>query len=241
MSTPEPPQSVERRREARERALALLYEAEAKGVAPAELLASLPVAPDPFAVELVTGVGDTMDQLDKHIGAVAKGWTVARMPAIDRALLRVGCYELLHSPDTPTGSRHQRGGRARGPIFDRRLRPIRERRAVEARNGPAPRLTTPGSGLSGARADLVREGFQIQRTRIRAGCPGRQGKIAPSVTVAIGFRLHVLSLSSSNGSSTEGGATGSGALERPLDRHARGATAHDKDRDQASSDHADRR
>ncbi len=102
MSTPEPPQSVERRREARERALALLYEAEAKGVAPAELVASLPVAPDPFAVELVTGVGDTMDQLDKHIGAVAKGWTVARMPAIDRALLRVGCYELLQSPDTPT-------------------------------------------------------------------------------------------------------------------------------------------
>ena len=102
MSTPEPPLSVERRREARERALALLYEAEAKGVAPAELLASLPVPPDPFAVELVTGVGDTVEQLDKHIGAVAKGWTVTRMPAIDRALLRVGCYELLHSPDTPT-------------------------------------------------------------------------------------------------------------------------------------------
>ncbi len=102
MSTPEPPQSVERRREARERALGLLYEAETKGVAPAELLASLPVAPDPFAVELVTGVGDTMEQLDDYIGDVAKGWTVARMPAIDRALLRIGCYELLHSPDTPT-------------------------------------------------------------------------------------------------------------------------------------------
>jgi transcription antitermination protein NusB len=101
VSTPEPAQSVERRREARERALALLYEAEAKGIAPADLLASLPVAPDPFAVELVLGVGDTMEQLDKHIGAVAKGWTVARMPAIDRALLRVGCYELLHSLDTP--------------------------------------------------------------------------------------------------------------------------------------------
>jgi transcription antitermination protein NusB len=102
VSTPEPPLSVERRREARERALALLYEAEAKGLGPAELLASLPVPPDPFAVELVTGVGDTVEQLDKHIGAVAKGWTVTRMPAIDRALLRVGCYELLHSPDTPT-------------------------------------------------------------------------------------------------------------------------------------------
>jgi N utilization substance protein B len=102
VSASEPPLSVERRREARERALALLYEAEAKGIAPDDLLAGLPVAPDPFAVELVTGVGDTVEELDKHIGAVAKGWTVARMPAIDRALLRVGCYELLHSPDTPT-------------------------------------------------------------------------------------------------------------------------------------------
>ena len=95
---PEAPQSIERRREASERALSLLYEAEAKGVAPRELLASLPVAPDPFAAELVTGVGDTMEQLDKRIGAVAKGWTNRRMPAIDRALLRVGYYELLYSP-----------------------------------------------------------------------------------------------------------------------------------------------
>jgi transcription antitermination protein NusB len=50
----------------------------------------------------VRGVGDTMATLDEHIGAVSRGWTVARMPAIDRALLRVGCYELLYEPDTPT-------------------------------------------------------------------------------------------------------------------------------------------
>ena len=98
----DPAISVERRREARERALALLYEAEAKNVPPSEILAALPVAPDPFAVELVKGVGDTTATLDEHIGAVTRGWTVARMPAIDRALLRVGCYELLYEPDTPT-------------------------------------------------------------------------------------------------------------------------------------------
>lgn len=98
----DPAISVERRREARERALALLYEAEAKAVAPSEILAALPVAPDPFATELVKGVGDTTPVLDEHIGAVSRGWTVARMPAIDRALLRVGCYELLYEPDTPT-------------------------------------------------------------------------------------------------------------------------------------------
>jgi len=98
----DPAISVERRREARERALALLYEAEVKGVEPAEILAALPVAPDPFAADLVRGVGDTVADLDVRIGAVSRGWTVARMPALDRALLRVGCYELLYEPDTPT-------------------------------------------------------------------------------------------------------------------------------------------
>ena len=98
----DPALSVERRREARERALALLYEAETKDVSPGEVLAALPVAPDPFAADLVRGVGDASAELDARIGAVSKGWTVARMPAIDRALLRVGLYELLYEPDTPT-------------------------------------------------------------------------------------------------------------------------------------------
>jgi N utilization substance protein B len=98
----DPAISVERRREARERALALLYEAESKGISPRDVVAALPVPPDPFAADLVQGVGDTESQLDERIGAVARGWTVARMPAIDRALLRVGCYELLHEPGTPT-------------------------------------------------------------------------------------------------------------------------------------------
>jgi len=98
----DPAISVERRREARERALALLYEAEVKGVEPAEIVTALPVAPDPFAADLVRGVGDTVADLDERIGAVSRGWTVARMPALDRALLRVGCYELLHEPETPT-------------------------------------------------------------------------------------------------------------------------------------------
>lgn len=98
----DPAISVERRREARERALALLYEAESKAVPPSEVVESLPVPPDPFAADLVRGVGQNEAELDEHIGAVARGWTVARMPAIDRALLRVGCYELLYEPDTPT-------------------------------------------------------------------------------------------------------------------------------------------
>ena len=92
------------RRQARERALSLLYEAESKNLAPAAVLASLPVTPAPFAVEVVAGVGEHLDELDKWIASYARDWTIDRMPALDRALLRMGVYELLHRPDVPTGA-----------------------------------------------------------------------------------------------------------------------------------------
>ena len=92
------------RRQARERALSLLYEAESKELAPAEVLASLPVEPAPFAAELVRGVGDHLPELDRWIGDYARDWTIDRMPALDRALLRMGIFELLHRPDVPTGA-----------------------------------------------------------------------------------------------------------------------------------------
>ena len=92
------------RRQARERALSLLYEAESKDVAPAAVLAALPVEPAPFAAEVVTGVGRHVDELDKWIASYARDWTIDRMPALDRALLRMGVYELLHRPDVPTGA-----------------------------------------------------------------------------------------------------------------------------------------
>jgi transcription antitermination protein NusB len=92
------------RREARERALALLYEAEAKSVPPALVIDELVVAPEPFAAELVVGVGDHLDEIDSLIRAYARGWTLERMPSIDRALLRIGVFELVHRPDVPTGA-----------------------------------------------------------------------------------------------------------------------------------------
>ena len=92
------------RRQARERALSLLYEAESKDLAPAAVLASLPVEPAPFAADLVGGVGANLDELDKWITGYAKDWTIERMPALDRALLRMGVFELLHRPDVPTGA-----------------------------------------------------------------------------------------------------------------------------------------
>jgi len=91
------------RREARERALELLYEAEAKGQPLDEVLADLPLRPDPFAVALVSGVGERREELDGHIARLAKDWTVERMPWVDRSILRIAAFELLARPDVPTG------------------------------------------------------------------------------------------------------------------------------------------
>lgn len=92
------------RREARERALGLLYEAETKGLRPTDVLASLPVAPDPFTSALVSGVDAHQRELDDLLRRYSRGWTLERMPAIDRAVLRLGAFELCHRPDVPTGA-----------------------------------------------------------------------------------------------------------------------------------------
>lgn len=92
------------RREARERAVSLLYEAEQRGLEPlAEVLVDLPVRPDEFAVRLVEGVSGNQDRIDTMIRTYSRSWPLERMPAIDRALLRLGIYELVES-DVPTGA-----------------------------------------------------------------------------------------------------------------------------------------
>jgi N utilization substance protein B len=92
------------RREARERALSLLYEAEAKGETPDQVLDALPLAPEPFAADLVSGVGEHREEVDALIRRFSKGWSLERMPAIDRTLLRIATYELGHRTDVPTGA-----------------------------------------------------------------------------------------------------------------------------------------
>jgi N utilization substance protein B len=91
------------RREARERALGLLYEADAKGVDPRDLLDELPVRPDEFAVDVVRGVAEHGAQIDDLLRRYARDWAIERMPVIDRMLLRMAVFELLHRPDVPTG------------------------------------------------------------------------------------------------------------------------------------------
>ena len=89
------------RTDARERALILLYEAESKGVAPSEVLA-LQISPaDEMTVLLVEGVEQNQARLDEVIAAHAKGWTLQRMPTIDRNVLRIAAFELLGRPDVP--------------------------------------------------------------------------------------------------------------------------------------------
>jgi N utilization substance protein B len=87
---------------ARERALELLYEAEAKSSSVDEILALLPVEPDPYAVDVVTGVSEHGAEIDARITRLAPDWPIDRMPAVDRAVLRLGVYELSQRPDVPT-------------------------------------------------------------------------------------------------------------------------------------------
>src|SRR5690606_35807716 len=89
------------RHEARERALALLYESEQKEQPADAVLAELPVPPDEFAEALVRGVAEHHEALDELIAAAATNWRLDRMAMLDRTILRIGAFELLHRPDVP--------------------------------------------------------------------------------------------------------------------------------------------
>ena len=89
------------RSDARERALYLLYEAESKGIAPADALALQVLEPDALTAELVAGVGEHRERLDAAIAARAKGWTLERMPVIDLNVLRIASFELAERPEVP--------------------------------------------------------------------------------------------------------------------------------------------
>jgi N utilization substance protein B len=98
---------VAARTKARKRALDLLFEAEQRGVNAADLLRERLAAPvteaplSEFTADLVMGVVEHWGQLDELIATYAQGWTLKRMPAVDRAILRLGAYEVLYSADVP--------------------------------------------------------------------------------------------------------------------------------------------
>jgi N utilization substance protein B len=93
------------RSKARKRAVDVLYESEARGVDPVTTLAERVAMADPpvndHTVELVEGVQANRARIDEILTEYSEGWTVDRMPDVDRAVLRLAVFELLWRPDVP--------------------------------------------------------------------------------------------------------------------------------------------
>lgn len=93
------------RSKARKRALDILFEAEQRDSPVLDLLAeriTLGSPPVPgYAADLVRGVTVHTARIDELISQYAEGWTLDRMPAVDRNVLRIGIYELLWADDVP--------------------------------------------------------------------------------------------------------------------------------------------
>ena len=89
------------RTNARERALHLLYEAEVKGASPVEVLRSQVIEVDDLTRLIVEGVAGDCEILDEQISEHLVGWTLTRMPLIDKCVLRMATFELRSRIDTP--------------------------------------------------------------------------------------------------------------------------------------------
>ncbi|MGD0685737.1 MAG: transcription antitermination factor NusB [Streptosporangiaceae bacterium] len=95
------------RGKARKRALDILFESEIRGEPVLDLLAERSESASPpvpaYAAELVRGVQEHREQIDELLAGNARGWTLERMPAVDRNILRIGAYELFWGADVPDG------------------------------------------------------------------------------------------------------------------------------------------
>jgi transcription antitermination protein NusB len=105
-----PARPVKGRHQARKRAVDLLFEAEARGLSAAEVAdvrtalsgANPDVAPlHPYTAAAARGVSEHIAHIDDLIGSHLQGWTLDRLPAVDRAILRVAVWELLYADDVP--------------------------------------------------------------------------------------------------------------------------------------------
>jgi N utilization substance protein B len=96
---------VAARSKARKRALDILFEGDQRGADPVGILAERVAGASPpvaeYAAELVEGVVAHRARIDEILASYAEGWTLDRMPAVDRAVLRLGVYELLWRDDVP--------------------------------------------------------------------------------------------------------------------------------------------
>ncbi len=81
----------------------LLYEADIKGISISELLKELPLSPEDFVAEILTGVEKNMEDFDELINRHLKEWSMERMPIIDRAIIRIAASEMKNT-NTPLGA-----------------------------------------------------------------------------------------------------------------------------------------
>ncbi|MFF8817926.1 MULTISPECIES: transcription antitermination factor NusB [Leucobacter] len=98
------------RTKARKRALDMLFQADVMNTPVMEVVADEAkravgepdrVASWLYAREIVDGVNDHREEIDELIASYAQGWTIERMPNVDRALLRIASWEMLHNPEVP--------------------------------------------------------------------------------------------------------------------------------------------
>jgi transcription antitermination protein NusB len=96
---------VAARTKARKRALDILYAAELRGESPTLFLdrqiADGEAPNNPYTTEVVRGVVAQQARIDEVLREYAEGWTLERMPAVDRNALRIGAWELLYAEDVP--------------------------------------------------------------------------------------------------------------------------------------------
>ena len=95
------------RGKARRRAVEILFEAEQRSEDVREVMERRRMHSDsqvsPYAEELVLGVTMRRGELDEYLETYSQGWTLERMPAVDRNVLRVGAWELLYNAEIPDG------------------------------------------------------------------------------------------------------------------------------------------
>lgn len=95
------------RSKARKRAVDVLFEADQREIPALELLAARLAEPGTeaalpqYSVDLVEGVVGHAEQIDEYIATYSHGWAIERMPAVDRAVLRLGVWELMFNDDVP--------------------------------------------------------------------------------------------------------------------------------------------
>ncbi|MGH3545093.1 MAG: transcription antitermination factor NusB [Mycobacteriales bacterium] len=93
------------RRKARKRALDILYESDIRDCDPREVVQFRQERDEPpvaaYTAELVEGVCASRARIDELLSTYAQGWTLSRMAAVDRNILRIGVYELMWRDDVP--------------------------------------------------------------------------------------------------------------------------------------------